>query len=176
MSSSTIKELLRNYFAKIICTGLQALILGTIAPRGLRTLKTEMNSTRKKLIFQFSVKCSLQERRWRSLKGCRWFLLSSLWRAFIMSDFLNGNRIMRDWPINLWFSSTRFCGFFVFYFQLKPLFLLPREYITAYVILSNHAVILSLGTKLSVAVSPGYVKYVYLRQEKFFLVVMFWMS
>lgn len=26
-------------------------------------------------------------------------------------------------------------------------FLLPREYITAYVILSNHAVILSLGTK-----------------------------
>lgn len=56
----------------------------------------------------------------------------------------------------------------MFYFQLKPLFLLPREYITAYVILSNHAVILSLGTKLSVAVSPGYVKYVYLRQEKIF--------
>lgn len=35
----------------------------------------------------------------------------------------------------------------MFYFQLKPLFSLPREYITAYVILSNHAVILSLGTK-----------------------------
>ena len=51
MSSLTIKELLRNYFAKIICTGLQALILGTIAPWGRGTLKTEMKSTRKKLVF-----------------------------------------------------------------------------------------------------------------------------